>query len=104
MAQQIPVILARLFNKKKDWDYCTISIAGRGPIAIEPTTKFSLSEDGRIFIINDPEAPNPFVRGPLREGEPETVSLESYIDTDLISSVDFINFPKIVKPGKSIIT
>lgn len=99
---QIPVILARLFNKKKDWDYCTISIAGRGPVAIEPTTNIQLSDDGRILTINDPEAPNPFRR---QESEPEFIQLESYIDTDLISSIDFLNglFPKIITKKSAII-
>ena len=102
MSTQVPVILARLFNKKKDWDYCNISIAGRGPISIEPTTKFSLSEDGRIFNIADGTAPNPFYQG--HPDEPKEVSLECYIDTDLISSVEFIAFPKIITKKSSIIT
>lgn len=103
MPTQVPVILARLFNKKKDWEYCTISIAGRGPVALEPTTKFQLSDDGRILTINDREAPNPFRRS---LDEPEFIQLESYIDTDLISSVDFLNglFPKIITKKSSIIT
>lgn len=101
MAQQIPVILTRLFNKKKDWDYCTISIAGRGPIAVQADTDIQLSEDGRILIINDPQAPNPFYRGV--PGEPEIVNLQENIDTDLISSVGFLKLPKIIsKPGKII--
>lgn len=99
MATQIPVILARLFNKKRDWDYCTISIAGRGPIAIQPDTNVSLSDDGRILVITDPNAPNPFFRG--APGEPEEVILEENIDTDYISSVGFLKLPKIItKPSK----
>ena len=99
---QVPVILSRLFNKKKDWEYCTISIAGRGPVAVHPDTNIALSDDGRILKIIDPEAPNPFFRG--APGEPETVSLEENIDTDYISSVGFLKFPKILTKPSKIIT
>lgn len=101
MPTQVPLILARLFNKKKDWEYCTISIAGRGPIAIQPDTNIQLSEDGRILTVTDPGAPNPFYRGSPEE--PQTVSLQDNIDTDYISSVGFLNFPKIISKKSSII-
>ena len=101
----VPEVLKPLFEKKKDWDYANIFIQGRPGIAVEPTTNFMLEElsQGRILIVTDKEVPNPLKKYPMDPG-PETVELTARIDTDFITSIEFLKFPKIITGSKKIIT
>ncbi len=93
-------VITPLFTKKKNWDYAMIYCPGRAPIAIEPTTKFYLTEDESVLIIEDKEANNPLYRG--QPDEPKQVHLVGRISVDMITSIDLLTFNKIT-PVKSII-
>ena len=94
-----PELLKPLFGPKKTWDYCIVYCIGRPGMAIEPTTKYHLEDD--ILVIMDNEAPNPFRRSPE---EPETVKLNARLDVNNITSIEMLNFPKIISKDTKIIT
>jgi hypothetical protein len=92
-----------LFDKKKDWDYAHIYCLARGPIAVEPTSSYELSENNEQLIIEDKQAPNPFY-DPRRGNpdEPQTVHLRAILDTECITSIEFLKFAKIITGSKKI--
>lgn len=98
---EIPAILKRLFERKKDWDYANIFIVGRPGVAVEADTDFKIDEKG-LLVIHEKQAPNPFYGRSGNPEEPEKVDLYVEVDTDFITSVEFMKFHKIITKSSKI--